>query len=162
MKYGNAMLEPQVRISGLSFELSSTVATGSQRTIPGRSAHDIIMSCQASPVAERKRTSTAWKNDWKLLFRVMAVLESITIFPNICKKKYMDSKTFLVQNQPNKNRPACQLQRRWKTALRSTVPHKAELEMIWWRSKEAFEYLHLYLAVWRDASHETAERSLLI
>lgn len=76
------MLEPHDRSSG-SVMLSSTEAVGSQRTAPGASVQAIIMSCQASPVAERKSTSTAWKNDWKLLLRVMAVFESITILPNI-------------------------------------------------------------------------------
>lgn len=55
MKYGNAILDPQLRFPASSERESHT-------TLPGRDEQSSIISCQASPVAERNSTSTACGN----------------------------------------------------------------------------------------------------
>lgn len=65
----------------VSFSFASL--TRSSQTANLVAAQSIMISCQASPVAERNRTKTAWKNDPKLLFRVIVVSVPASIFPNI-------------------------------------------------------------------------------
>ena len=55
MKYGNAMLEPQ--LSG-----ESLISESLSQTTSIRAEQSNIMSCHASPVAERNNTNTACGN----------------------------------------------------------------------------------------------------
>jgi hypothetical protein len=75
------MAEPHLRL-----DPSSSLASeeGSQSTV-SRGEQSSMISCQASPVAERKSTRTACENDWKLLLREIADSDSSlsrAILPN--------------------------------------------------------------------------------
>ena len=92
-----------------------------------------ITSCQASPVADRKRTSTAWGNVWKLLLRWMAVSSSSAIFPKTYKNRQRNSTNGAHKNLANHvigerryTVPAFRWQRRWKITSRSIAQRKAE------------------------------------
>lgn len=79
------MLEPHVNSSNLLVLAARSYSSvlSSHLTCDASEAQAIIISCHASPVADRNRIKTACGNDWKLLFRLMVVPSSILILPNV-------------------------------------------------------------------------------
>ena len=122
-----------------------------------------MISCQASPVAVRKRTKMACGNVWKLLLRCMAVSGSRAIFPNTwiatVKKGHEPLRSLSGFLCAEEAPPACRWRRRWRRAWRSRGRRKAGLERTSWTSTTRSGCLHPGRAIWPSAWRGTAGRS---
>ena len=127
--------------------------------------HEYMISCQASPVADRNRTKTACGNVWKLLLRWMAVSSSSAIFPKTWNRRQISSiERGQVHDGYSKiwgwnTRPAFRRQRRWRRPWESIERRKAGPEKIWWTSTIECGCPLLYSAIWPAAWRETTGRN---